>query len=69
MLAHARWYEFLPFSHFSIAMFVLLLLFLQVVTFIGWLVGLVQAARGVPFKLPLAGELAARWTGLTAPLK
>ena len=39
---------------------VFLFLFLNFVAFVGWVVGMVQAARGKYYRLPLVGDLVAR---------
>ena len=46
--------------HFVSAIAVLLFLFLNFVAFIGWVVGMIQAARGKYYRLPLVGDLLAR---------
>lgn len=46
--------------HFLSAFAVLLFLFLNCVAFIGWVVGMIQAARGKYYRLPLVGDLLAR---------
>jgi uncharacterized membrane protein len=46
--------------HIISAFAVLLFLFLNFVAFVGWVVGMVQAARGKYYRLPLVGDLLAR---------
>lgn len=46
--------------HFISAFAILLFLFLNFVAFIGWIVGMIQAARGKYYRLPLVGDLLAR---------
>lgn len=46
--------------HFISAFAVLLFLFLNFVAFVGWVVGMIQAARGKYYRLPLVGDLLAR---------
>ncbi len=40
---------------------ILLFLFLNFVAFVGWVVGMIQAARGKYYRLPLVGDLLARY--------
>jgi uncharacterized membrane protein len=40
---------------------ILLFLFLNFVAFVGWVVGMIQAARGRYYRLPLVGDLLARY--------
>lgn len=46
--------------HFMSAIAVLLFLFLNFVAFVGWVVGMIQAARGKYYRLPLVGDLLAK---------
>jgi uncharacterized membrane protein len=46
--------------HFISAIAVLLFLFLNFVAFVGWVVGMIQAARGKYYRLPLVGDLLAK---------
>ncbi len=40
---------------------IFLFLFLNFVAFVGWVVGMIQAARGKYYRLPLVGDLLARY--------
>jgi uncharacterized membrane protein len=40
---------------------ILLFLFLNFVAFVGWVIGMIQAARGKYYRLPLVGDLLARY--------
>ena len=46
--------------HFISAIAVLLFLFLNFMAFVGWVVGMIQAARGKYYRLPLVGDLLAK---------
>lgn len=48
--------------HFLTAIAILLFLFLNFVAFIGWVVGMIQAARGKYYKLPFVGSMLAHYS-------
>jgi uncharacterized membrane protein len=57
------------FVHFIGPMLLLTFLLLNAVAFVGWLVAIVQAYRGTYYRLPLAGDIAARSLNMQPPLK
>ena len=46
---------------------ILLCLLLNFIAFVSWIIAMVQAARGVYFRLPFVGDLVARCFGLNSP--
>ena len=57
------------FVHFIGPVLFLSFLLLNAIAFVGWLVAIVQAYRGVYYRLPLAGDVAARSFNVQPPLK
>ncbi|MDQ2904972.1 MAG: hypothetical protein ABI456_11845 [Ktedonobacteraceae bacterium] len=62
-----RWHHFL-FPELS-GYLVLPFIAINIICCVGWLVAIIQAARGVYFKLPLAGNIAERFIGQNVVLK
>lgn len=58
----AHYHEFAVF-HYVQGFAILFFLFINFLAFVGWLIALFQAARGISFKLPIAGEIAERMVG------
>lgn len=52
-----------PYFHYMEGFAILFFLFINFLAFVGWLIALFQAARGMSFKLPIAGEIAERIMG------
>ena len=63
---YERMWDFVPYVA-SIALFVFLLL--NFIALVGWLVAMVQAARGASFKMPVAGGIAEKVIGHRITLK
>lgn len=61
-----RFIYFLPFAG---VMLVLSFLLLNIIAFVGWLVAIVQAYRGVYYRLPVAGDIVARTFNGQSPLQ
>ena len=57
---HAPWLVFLS---------LLFLLFVNLIAFVGWLLAIIQAGRGVYYKLPFVGEAVARHVNWNPTLK
>lgn len=63
---YERVWDFVPYVG-SVALLVFLLL--NFIAFVGWLVAIMQAARGASFKLPIAGNIAEKVIGQRITLK
>lgn len=63
---YERVWDFVPYVG-SVALLVFLLL--NFIAFVGWLVAMVQVARGASFKLPVAGNIAEKVIGQRITLK
>lgn len=55
--------------HFMAALLLLGFLLLNAIAFVGWLVAIVQAYRGVYYRLPVVGDFVARTFNVQPPLK
>ncbi|MBE3557800.1 MAG: hypothetical protein IMW89_01050 [Ktedonobacteraceae bacterium] len=66
-MAHLHIGRFLPF--FPEFMIIMGFLLLNVVAFVGWIVGMVQAYRGAYYRLPVVGTIVANIMGTQAPLR
>ncbi|MDQ2713630.1 MAG: hypothetical protein M3Z08_01835 [Chloroflexota bacterium] len=62
-----RWHHFLfpALSGYLVLPFIVI----NIICCVGWLVAIIQAARGVYFKLPLVGDIAERFIGQNVVLK
>ena len=62
-----RHYHYVPF--FSNFLFLLAFMLLNVVAFIGWIIGITQAYRGSYYRLPVVGNMVAHMLGIGADVK
>lgn len=66
MTVHNRFHLF---PSFAAPVLLLSFLLLNCIAFVGWLVGIVQAYRGVYYRMPVVGDIAASLAGVTTTVK